>query len=155
MYPIVPSLWFADNNCEEAVNYYLSVFPNSQILSLVRYPNEAISPHFKGMAGKVISVQFKLNGQKFTGLDGGPDFRFNEAVSFTIECQIQAEIDHYWEKLSHVPEAEQCGWVKDKFGLSWQIIPHNLGELQQNDAQIAALMSMKKINIDELERVAN
>lgn len=103
------------------------------------------------MAGKVITAEFYLNGQKFIGLDGGPIFHFSEAISFTIECQDQAEIDYYWEKLSHVPESEQCGWVKDRYGLSWQIVPNNIAELQQTDAQIKALMSMKKIIISELE----
>lgn len=151
MYPIVPSLWFADNNCEEAVNYYVSVFPNSEILSMTHYPDESLNPHFKGMSGKIITAEFKLDGQKFIALDGGPDFRFSEAISFTIECVTQAEIDYYWEKLSHVPEAEQCGWVKDQFGLSWQIVPHNMNELQQTEEQIVALMNMKKIIIRDLE----
>ncbi len=148
---LTPSFWFADNNCEEAINYYVSVFPDSEILSLQRYPDENLSEHFEGMSGKIITAEFKLNGQKFTGLDGGPVFRFNEAISFIIECEDQEEIDYYWEKLSHVKEAEQCGWVKDKFGLSWQIVPYNMGELLQTDARIQAMMQMKKIIIRELE----
>lgn len=148
---IVPSLWFSDNNCEEAINYYVSVFPNSEILSLEYYPKEALSEHFKGMSGKVINAEFSLNGQKFIALDGGPSFQFNEAISFTIECADQDEINHYWSKLSHIPQAEQCGWVKDTYGISWQIIPDNLKQLQQTDAQIQALMGMKKIIISELE----
>lgn len=151
MLQIVPSLWFADNNCEEAVNDYVTIFPNSRISQMVYYPNENLSEHFFGMAGKVITAEFYLNGQKFIALDGGPIFNFSEAISFTIECQDQAEIDYYWAKLSHVPESEQCGWVKDRYGLSWQIVPTNIAELQQTDAQIKALMSMKKIIISELE----
>lgn len=150
MNPIVPSLWFGDNNCEEAVNYYVSLFPNSQINLMQHYPKEELSEHFKGMAGKVITAEFILNGQKFIGLDGGPIFKFSEAISFTIECKDQDEINYYWGKLSHVPASEQCGWVKDRFGLSWQIVPENIGQLQQTDSQIQALMGMKKINIAEL-----
>lgn len=148
---IVPSLWFADNNCEEAINYYIAVFPNSQLNFMEYYPKEELSEHFQGMAGKVITAEFTLNGQKFIALDGGPVFRFSEAISFTIECKDQAEIDYYWDKLSHVPNSEQCGWVKDRFGLSWQIVPENIGSLQQTDAQIQALMGMKKIIIADLE----
>lgn len=148
---IIPSLWFSDNNCEEALNYYVSIFPNSEVTSIEYYPDESLNEHFKGMVGKVINAEFILNGQKFIGLDGGPYFRFNEAISFTIACEDQEEIDYYWSKLSHIPESEQCGWVKDAYGLSWQIIPSHLNELQQTDAQIQALMNMKKIIISDLE----
>ena len=154
MKKIIPSLWFADNNCEEALNYYVSVFPDAEITSLTRYPEEELDEHFKGMSGKIITVEFKLNGQAFTALDGGPAFRFSEAISFTILCESQEEIDYYWEKLSHVKEAEQCGWVKDRFGLSWQIVPHNMAELIKSDAQIQCMMGMKKIIIRELEELA-
>ena len=151
MKKIVPSLWFSDQNCEEAINYYISVFPNSQFLHIERYPEESLSEHFTGMSGKIITAEFMLNGLKFTALDGGDYFRFNEAISMTIECENQQEIDYYWEKLSHVKESEQCGWVKDKFGLSWQIVPYNMGELMKTDSQIKAMMNMKKIIIKELE----
>lgn len=151
MRKIVPSLWFGDNNCEEAVRYYVSVFPDSEILKLNKYPDESLDEHFAGMAGKIINAEFMLNGQKFIALDGGPYFHFNEAISMTIECEDQKEIDYYWDKLSHVKEAEQCGWVKDKFGLSWQIIPINMSELIRTDAQIQTMMNMKKIIIQELE----
>lgn len=154
MKTISPTLWFADNNCEEAVNYYVSIFPNSDIESIEYYPDASLSEHFEGMEGKILNVEFTLNGQKFIALDGGPYFRFNEAISLTIDCKDQEEIDYYWSKLSHVPESEQCGWVKDQFGLSWQIIPSNLGELQKNNDQIQALMGMKKIIISELEALA-
>lgn len=151
MKKIVPSLWFGDNNCEEAIRYYVSVFPNSQILHIERYPDESLDEHFRGMSGKVITAEFMLNGQKFLALDGGPIFHFNEAISLMVECDDQKEIDYYWEKLSHVPESEQCGWVKDKFGLSWQIVPYNMGELIKTDAQMQCMMKMKKIVIKELE----
>lgn len=151
MKPIVPSLWFADNNCQEAVEYYISVFPGSQLLELVHYPPEELDAHFAGMTGKVLTARFTLNGQLFQGIDGGPFFRFNEAISFSVECDSQEEIDYYWSKLSHVPEAEQCGWCKDRFGLSWQIVPAHMGDLLQRDEQIQAMMAMKKICIADLE----
>ncbi len=154
MEKIVPSLWFADNNCEEAVNYYVSVFPKSIIDYITHYPDADLDEHFQGMEGKVLTAVFHLNGQKFMALDGGPYFKFNEAISFTIECVDQAEIDYYWEKLSHVPEAEQCGWAKDKYGISWQIVPKNMGDLNRTDAQIQAMMKMKKIDIAELVALA-
>ncbi|WP_223804511.1 VOC family protein [Lactococcus kimchii] len=148
---ITPSLWF-DDNAEEAMNYYVSVFPNSEITRIERYPDEKLDEHFVGQAGKIINGEFILNGEKFICLDGGPLFKFNEAISFTVTCKDQAEIDSYWAKLSHVPEAEQCGWCKDKFGLSWQIIPENLGELlAQSDKAIQILMQQKKIIIKEFE----
>lgn len=148
---LVTSLWFGDNNCEEAVRYYVGIFPNARILSMTKYPDENLDEHFRGMAGKVITAEFELNGQKFLALDGGPTYHFNEAISLTIECENQKEIDYYWEKLSFVKEAEQCGWVKDRFGLSWQIVPYNMGELIRTDAQIQAMMGMRKIIIRELE----
>lgn len=154
MQKIVPSLWFADNNCEEAVNYYVSVFPNSQIQELVKYPDASLDEHFTGMEGKILTAVFTLNGQEFTGIDGGPYFRMNEAISFMVNCDDQEEIDYFWEKLSHVPESEQCGWVKDRFGVSWQIIPARMKELMGNDAQMKAMMGMKKIIIKELEDLA-
>ena len=153
MKKIVPSLWFGDNNCEEAINYYVSVFPNSEVLNINRYPSEKLDEHFEGMGGKVLTAVFSLNGLKFLALDGGPYFHFNEAISMTIECENQDEIDYYWEKLSHVEEAEQCGWAKDRFGLSWQIVPYNMGDLIENDKQIQAMMKMKKIDISELENL--
>lgn len=150
MLNIVPSLWFADNNCEEAINYYIKVFPNSRIESIQYYPNEDLDEHFVGMSGKIITAIFYLNNQKFLALDGGPIFRFSNAVSFTIECKDQEELDYYSNNLSSNPEAEQCGWVIDKFGLSWQIVPSNMDELLQNDKQMSAMLAMKRINIQEL-----
>lgn len=150
MKSIIPSLWFSDNNCEEAIHYYISVFPDSELVELVRYPREELDIHFQGMTDKVLSARFNLNHQPFLGTDGGPYFQFSEAISFTIECRDQAEIDYYWSKLSHVPEAEQCGWCKDRFGVSWQIVPDNMAKLLVTDEQIRAMMAMKKILVDEL-----
>lgn len=156
MQKITPSLWF-DNNCEEAMNYYVSVFPNSKIVSIQYYPENAENEHLKGMNGKVLNGIFELNGMRFICLDGGPAFTFNESISFTIDCKDQEEVDYYWEKLSAVPESEQCGWVKDKFGLSWQIVPVRLGELmsgsdkEKSGRVMEALMKMKKIDIAALE----
>lgn len=156
MQKIVPSLWF-DNNAEEAMNYYVSVFKDSKILGIQYYPDESLDEHFEGMKGKVINGEFELNGQKFQCLDGGPVFNFNEAISFTVTCEDQAEVDYYWEKLSSVPESEQCGWCKDKFGLSWQIVPKRLGELLSDPDKVKAnralqcMMKQHKIDIAELE----
>lgn len=153
---ITTSLWF-DMNAEEAMNYYVSVFKNSKVTSIEYYPDESLDEHFKGMAGKVINGVFELDGQQFICLDGGPVFRFNEAISLTVDCEDQAEVDYYWEKLSAVPEAEQCGWCKDKFGLSWQIIPRRLNELlgdsdkEKAGRAMQAMMGMHKIDIAALE----
>ncbi len=149
---ITPCLWFADNNCEEAVNYYVSVFPDSGIESLERYPDESENPHFEGMSGKIITAVFYISGNKFIALDGGPYFRINESVSFTIECDNQEEIDYYWGKLSHVRESEQCGWCKDKFGVSWQIVPKDISNLLDDENARKIFMDMKKIEIETLEK---
>lgn len=150
---ITPFLWF-DSNAEEAMNYYVNVFPDSRVGHVERYPDESLDPHYVGMNGKVISGEFFLTGQRFMCLDGGPTFTFTEAVSFMVSCETQDEIDHYWSKLSHVPEAEQCGWCKDKFGVSWQIVPADMGSLLQTPGAIQAMMKMKKIVIAELEAAA-
>ena len=147
--PIVPCLWFPDC-AEEAMEFYCSVFPDSRILSIERYPDESLDEHFKGMSGKVLTGRFVLDGTEFICLDGGPAFTFNEAISLTVECADQAELDHYWSNLSASPDHEQCGWLKDRFGVSWQIVPANLGELMTGPAQTQALMQMKKIVIDDL-----
>ncbi len=149
---ITPSLWF-DMNAEEAMNYYCEVFPNSHINHIEKYPDESLDEHFKGMSGKVINGHFTLDGVDFICLDGGPTFTFNEAVSFTVTCKDQEEIDYYWGKLSHVPASEQCGWCKDKFGLSWQIIPESMSELlARGPAAVQAMMQMKKIIIADLQQ---
>lgn len=164
MQKIIPSLWF-DKNCEEAMNYYVSVFngsphksAESKINFIARYEKGLEAPGAAEMEGKVITAEFELNGQRFMALDGGPIFTFNESVSFIVTCEDQEEVDYFWEKLSHVPESEQCGWVKDKFGLSWQIIPKQLGELAgdkdpaKSKQVVNAMLKMKKIVIADLEK---
>lgn len=147
---ITPCLWF-DNQAREAMEYYVSVFPESRIENIVPYPDASLDEHFVGMEEKVLHGSFVLNGQNFVCLDGGPIFVFNESISFMVSCKDQEEIEYYWQRLSHVPENEQCGWCKDKFGVSWQIVPENMGELTKTPAQIQVMMKQKKINIAELE----
>ena len=146
---ITPNLWF-DGNAEEAVEFYTSVFPDSKILSREYYPEsaeEGLADFQADLAGKVLVVEFELSGMHFTAINAGPDFKFTEAVSFAVSCKDQDEIDYYWEKLSSVPESEQCGWCKDKFGLSWQIVPENMGELMSKPNAFAKMMEMKKLVI--------
>jgi predicted 3-demethylubiquinone-9 3-methyltransferase (glyoxalase superfamily) len=150
MKPLTPCLWF-DDEAEEAAKFYTSIFPNSKILETVPYLSE--TPSDKPV-GSVMLVNFELNGQPFVGLNGGPFFKMNEAISFQIFCKDQAEIDSYTEKLSAVPESEQCGWVKDKFGMSWQILPENMGELIKGEAAMKAMLDMKKIIISDLEKAS-
>ena len=142
---ITPFLWF-DNNAEEAVEFYLSVFPNSRRLGGLRTA--------EGPSGKALTVAFELDGQRFTALNGGPHFQFTEAVSFVVRCDSQAEVDDYWEKLSAGGSEGQCGWLKDRFGLSWQIVPAKLPELLQNPQAMQAMMGMKKLDIGVLEKAA-
>src|SRR5882672_5404331 len=147
---ITPNLWF-DGNAKEAVDYYLSVFPHSSIHSTAYYPKnteEGLADFQKNMAGKELMIDFELNGQRFMAINAGPEFKFNEAVSFSVACKDQQEIDYYWEKLSSVPQAEQCGWCKDRFGLSWQVVPENMGELMQRHNAYAHMMQMKKLVIE-------
>jgi len=154
---IVPSLWF-DNNAEEAMNYYIKVFKDAKIISIKRYPKNIKTGPMKDMGGKVLTGIFELRGQRFMCLDGGPIFKFNEAISFYLECKDQDEVDYFWHHLSAVPEAEQCGWLKDKFGVSWQIIPKKMGELLSDPDEKKAnrvlmrMLKMKKIDLAELER---
>ncbi|CAN5178377.1 VOC family protein [soil metagenome] len=146
---ITPNLWF-DGNAKEAVDYYVSVFPNSSITSTQYYPEsteEGLADFQKDMAGKELVIEFTLNGLNFAAINAGPEFKFSEAVSFSISCKDQDKIDYYWEKLSSVPEAEQCGWCKDKFGLSWQVVPANMGELMQRPNAYANMMQMHKLVI--------
>jgi predicted 3-demethylubiquinone-9 3-methyltransferase (glyoxalase superfamily) len=151
---LTPCLWF-DTDGEDAAELYTSVFPNSTILEVARYGSAGPRPE-----GTVMTVTFELDGQKFLALNGGPDFTFNEAVSFQIHCRDQAEVDHYWEKLGEGGEHGPCGWLKDRFGLSWQVVPDRLPELlgdpDREKAQrvMAAMLQMGKIDIDELERAA-
>jgi predicted 3-demethylubiquinone-9 3-methyltransferase (glyoxalase superfamily) len=148
---ITPNLWF-DGNAKEAVEYYISVFPDSKVISTAYYPSstdQGLADFQKDMAGKELAIEFELNGQHFTAINAGPEFKFNEAVSFAIDCKDQDEIDFYWEKLSSVPESEQCGWCKDRFGLSWQVVPKNMGELMQQPDAYAHMMKMKKLVIED------
>lgn len=157
MQKITPSLWF-DSNAEEAMNYYVSVFKDARIVTIKRYPEGITEGPMAGMGGKVLYGEFELNGQKFVCLDGGPIFKFNEAISLMVDCEDQTEVDYFWEKLSAVPESEQCGWCKDKFGLSWQIIPRRMGELLNDPDQeksgraMQAMLKMKKIVVADLEK---
>lgn len=143
---ITPNLWF-DGNAKEAVDFYLSVFPDSKIISTVYYPTEGLADFQQGLAGKVLTVDFELSGNRFVAINAGPEFKFNESVSFSIPCKDQEEIDYYWEKLSTVPESEQCGWCKDQYGLSWQVVPENMDELMSRPDAFLHMMQMKKLVI--------
>jgi len=148
---ITPNLWF-DGNAVEAVNFYLSVFPDSKIISTVYYPNsakEGLADFQLNMAGKILTIEFELIGNRFVAINAGPEFKFNESISFSIPCEDQKEIDYYWEKLSNVPESEQCGWCKDKYGLSWQIVPRDMEELMKKPGAFSSLMKMHKIVIKD------
>lgn len=154
---IVPNLWF-DGNAKEAAEFYTSVFPDGKIVATSYYPTEGLADFQKNMAGKELTVDFELGEQRFTAINAGPEFKFNEAVSFSVECKDQAEIDYFWDKLSAVPESEVCGWCKDKFGLSWQIAPAEIVALMSdpdgsyNPKAFQAMMQMKKIDVAALER---
>ena len=156
MQEITPCLWF-DSNAEEAVNFYTSVFKKSKIGKISRYGEEGYEIHGKP-AGTVLTVEFELNGQTFTALNGGPVFKFNEAISFQVSCKSQKEVDYYWEKLSEGGEKGQCGWLKDKYGMSWQIVPTVLGEMLQDkvtkksERVMKALLQMKKLDIKKLKQ---
>lgn len=148
---ITPNLWF-DGIAQEAVDYYISVFPNSSIVNTVYYPKtaeEGLADFQLELAGKVLAIDFELDGESFTAINAGPEFKFNESVSFAITCKDQEEIDYYWEKLSKVPASEQCGWCKDQYGLSWQVVPENMGELMERPGAYAKMMNMKKLVIDD------
>jgi predicted 3-demethylubiquinone-9 3-methyltransferase (glyoxalase superfamily) len=149
MQKITPCLWF-DTQAEEAANFYVSVFKDGKIGTTLRY--DEASSKVSGMpAGSVLTVELQINGMDFLAMNGGPAFKFNEAVSFIINCEDQDEIDYYWEKLSAVPESEQCGWLKDKFGVSWQVTPKNMTELVNTPAGMQAMLSMKKLDIQALK----
>ena len=155
MAKITPCLWF-DGTAEEAANFYVTVFPESRVDAVHRAPGD----YPAGKAGDVLMVDFTLMGQPFVGLNGGPHFRFNEAISFQIPVETQAQVERYSNALSAVPEAEQCGWVKDRFGVSWQIVPRQLTSLlidadpRRAQRAFAAMMEMKRIDIGALERAA-
>jgi predicted 3-demethylubiquinone-9 3-methyltransferase (glyoxalase superfamily) len=152
---IIPNLWF-DTEAEDAAGFYTSVFKNSRVVNVTHYteagPREA---------GRVMTVEFELDGQRFVGINGGPEFRFDEAVSFQINCETQEEVDYYWERLSASGEEGQCGWLKDRYGLSWQVIPAGMEELfadpdpQRAHRAMQAMLSMRKLDIDALRSAAD
>jgi predicted 3-demethylubiquinone-9 3-methyltransferase (glyoxalase superfamily) len=153
---ITPCLWF-DTQAEEAAKFYVSVFKNSKITSISRFPDAGQDVHHKP-AGSVMVVAFEIDGQSFTALNGGPQFKFDEAVSFQVHCETQEEVDYFWGKLTKDGQEGPCGWLKDKFGLSWQVVPTVIPEMM-TDADPAksarvmnAFMKMKKLDIAELER---
>jgi predicted 3-demethylubiquinone-9 3-methyltransferase (glyoxalase superfamily) len=154
MNKITPCLWF-DTEGEEAAKFYTSVFPNSRIVHVARYGSAGPRPE-----GTVMTVSFELDGQKFLALNGGPEFTFSEAISFQVDCENQEEVDAYWSKLSAGGEEDPCGWLKDKFGLSWQIVPTVLPELlgdpdpEKSQRVMRAMLKMKKIEIEALEQAA-
>ena len=153
---IIPFLWF-DGKAEEAANFYTSIFDNSEIRKISRYGNAGREVHGKA-AGSVMLVEFELDGQIFTALNGGPRFKFDEAISFQVMCDSQDEIDYFWSKLSQDGQEGPCGWLKDKFGLSWQIVPSALPRLiseargDQLDRVMSAVMKIKKFDLQTLER---
>ena len=154
MQKINPFLWFNDQ-AEEAMNFYTSIFKNSKVLSVSRYGEAGPGP-----AGKVMVASFELEGQKFMALNGGPGFAFTEAISFLVDCETQEEVDHLWEKLLEGGQPSRCGWLKDKFGVSWQIVPTILGELmsdpdpERSKRVMQAMLQMVKLDIEGLRRAA-
>jgi predicted 3-demethylubiquinone-9 3-methyltransferase (glyoxalase superfamily) len=151
---ISPCLWF-DNQAEEAANFYTSIFKNSKIVSISRYAREGFEIHGQ-KAGSVMTVNFQINGQSFMALNGGPVFKFNEAISFQVLCETQQEIDYYWDRLTEGGQEVQCGWLKDKFGVSWQIVPVLLAKLLSDPTRAErvtrAFLQMKKFDIEKLKQ---
>jgi predicted 3-demethylubiquinone-9 3-methyltransferase (glyoxalase superfamily) len=152
MQKITPFLWF-DSNAEEAVNFYLSIFKNSKITSVSRYGEAGPGPK-----DSVMAISFQLEGQDFSAINGGPYFTFSPAISFVVDCKTQAEVDWYWDKLSESGELEQCGWLKDQFGVTWQIVPSVLGELMSDPDPVKAkrvteaMLKMVKLDIAALQQ---
>jgi len=155
---ITPCLWF-DDQAEEAANFYTGIFKNSRIVNVARYSEAGYEVHGRP-AGSVMAVAFELDGQAFSALNGGPVFTFNEAISLQVHCESQEEVDYYWERLSEGgdPKAQQCGWLKDKYGLSWQVVPKVLFEMlddpdpAKSQRAMQAMLQMKKFDIAELQR---
>ena len=155
---LTPCLWF-DDQAEEAANFYTAIFDNSRINSITRYGKAGHEVHGRP-PGTVMTVEFELDGQTFTALNGGPHFKFNEAISFQVNCETQREIDYYWEKLSAGGDekAQQCGWLKDRFGVSWQVVPRGMPEMLSDPESegygraMTAMLEMKKLDIAELEQ---
>ncbi len=156
MQKITPFLWF-DDNAEEAANFYVSIFKNSRIVSVARYGDAAAAAAGRPK-GSVMTVAFELEGQPFVALNGGPVFTFSPAISFAVNCGTQKEIDELWERLSAGGEEQECGWLKDRYGVSWQIVPAALGEMvtdsdpAKSERVMAALMQMKKLDLEELKK---
>ena len=158
LHRISPCLWF-DSQAEDAARLYTGIFPNSRITQISRYPEAGREVHGRP-AGSVMTVAFELDGQPFTGLNGGPVFKFNEAISFQIACETQDEVDYYWEKLSAGGDetAQQCGWLKDKYGVSWQVVPAVLIEMlkdsesEKSQRAMEAVLQMKKLDIEKLKQ---
>ena len=152
---IVPNLWF-DTQAQEAAEFYCSIFPDSRIVSIARYPEGAPGP-----AGEVMTVEYELDGERIVHINGGPQFTFSEAVSFQIDCADQAEVDYYWDKLLDGGEESQCGWLKDRYGFSWQVVPAGMDDLFSDPdparAQRAmqAMLGMRKLDVEELRRAAD
>jgi predicted 3-demethylubiquinone-9 3-methyltransferase (glyoxalase superfamily) len=153
--PIIPNLWF-DTEAEEAATFYCSVFKNSRILSTSRYPEGSPGP-----VGGVMTVEFELDGNRFVGINGGPQFPFTEAVSFQISCETQDEVDYFWERLTEGGQEAQCGWLKDKFGLSWQVVPEGMEEVfsdpdpERAQRAMQAMLGMVKLDIAALRAAAD
>ena len=155
MSPIIPNLWF-DTEAEQAAEFYTSVFPNSRIVSTALYPEGSPGP-----VGTVMTVEFELDGQRFVGINGGPQFPFTEAVSFQINCDGQDEVDYYWEKLTDGGEESMCGWLRDRFGLSWQVVPAGMDEVfadpdpARAQRAMQAMLGMRKLDIAALREAAD
>src|SRR5919109_227137 len=156
---ITPCLWF-DNQAEEAAKFYVSLFKNSAIAAVTRYGKQGFEVHGRP-EGSVMTVSFRLEGQGFTALNGGPLFKFTEAISFVVKCETQDEVDHYWDALSAGGDerAQQCGWLKDRYGVSWQIVPSFMQDLvkeggEKGDRVMSALLKMKKLDLAALTRAA-
>ena len=153
---ITPFLWF-DSQAEEAAKFYVSIFSNSKIVTIARYGKAGAEASGRPQ-GSVMTVKFLLDGQEFVALNGGPHFKPNEAISFVVNCETQKEIDEFWEKLSQCGQTGECGWLKDKFGVSWQVVPAILGELvadsdpEKSDRVMRALIQMKKLDLETLRR---
>jgi predicted 3-demethylubiquinone-9 3-methyltransferase (glyoxalase superfamily) len=158
MQKITSSLWF-DNEAEEAANFYTAIFENSKIVRTTRYSDEGQEIHQRP-PGSVMTVEYEIEGQRFVNLNGGPIFKFNEAISFIINCKDQEEIDYYWEKLGQGgdPKAQQCGWLKDKYGVSWQVVPADMDEMFEDENSEAArrvmraMLQMKKLDVAKLQQ---
>jgi predicted 3-demethylubiquinone-9 3-methyltransferase (glyoxalase superfamily) len=155
MQKITPFLWF-DSQAEEAANFYLSIFKNSRIVNVARYGEAGPGPR-----GSVMTIAFNLDGQDFVALNGGPEFAFTPAISFVVNCKTQEEVDHFWQKLSQGGKPSQCGWLKDKFGVSWQVVPTVLGELlgdkdaKKSRRAMEAMLQMQKIDIQKLKEASD